>query len=69
MTKKQLKQFAKKMADLEYIIQTSSDKNEVDLAKDKMIKAQEAADLELEEVVRLDELIQNFLQEKKYLNF
>lgn len=64
MTKKQLKQFAKKMADLEYIIQTSPDKNEIDLAKDKMIKAQEAADLELEEIVQLDGLIQNFLQEK-----
>ena len=52
------------MADLEYIIQTSPDKNEIDLAKDKMIKAQEAADLELEEIVQLDGLIQNFLQEK-----
>lgn len=35
MTKKQLKQLAKRIADLEYTIQHSSDKNEVDNAKKK----------------------------------
>lgn len=64
MTKKQLKQLAKKMAELEYTIQTSPDKNAVDLAKDKMIKAQESADIELEEMVLLDEMIQKYLSEK-----
>lgn len=64
MTKKQLKQLAKKMAELEYTIQTSQDKNAIDLAKDKMIKAQESADIELEEMVLLDEMIQKYLHEK-----
>lgn len=64
MTKKQLKQLAKKMAELEYTIQTSQDKNAIDLAKDKMIKAQESADMELEEMVLLDEMIQKYLSEK-----
>ena len=64
MTKKQLKQLAKKMADLEHTIQTSNDKNAIDSAKDKMIKAQESADMELEEMVLLDEMIQKYLREK-----
>jgi len=64
VTKKQLKQLAKKMAELEYTIQTSQDKNAIDLAKDKMIKAQESADMELEEMVLLDEMIQKYLSEK-----
>lgn len=64
MTKKQLKQLAKKIAELEYTIQTSNDKNAVDLAKDKMIKAQESADMELEEMVLLDEMVQKYLMEK-----
>ena len=64
MTKKQLKQLAKKIADLEYTIQTCDDKNTVDLAKDEMIKAQESADMELEEMVLLDEMVQKYLKEK-----
>lgn len=64
MTKKQLKQLAKKIADLEYTIQTSDDKNAVDSAKDQMVRAQASADMNLEEIVRLDELVQNFLSEK-----
>ena len=64
MTKKQLKQLAKKIADLEYTIQTSSDKNAVDLAKATMIKAQESADMELEEMVLLDEMVKKYLKEK-----
>lgn len=64
MNKKQLKQLAKKLADLEYTIQTSDDKNIIDLAKDKMIKMQESADLELEEMLILDEMIKKYLTEK-----
>ena len=64
MTKKQLKQLAKKIADLEHTIQTSNDKNAVDLAKASMIKAQESADLELDELVMLDPLVQKYLTEK-----
>ena len=64
MNKKQLKQLAKKLADLEHIIQTETDKDEVDRAKDKMIQAQNSADLELEEMVMLDEMVQRYLLEK-----
>jgi hypothetical protein len=64
VTKKQLKQLAKKIADLEYTIQTSNDKNAVDLAKATMIKAQESADMELEEMVLLDEMVKKYLKEK-----
>jgi len=64
MTKKQLKQLAKKIADLEYTIQTSTDHNEVNVAKDRLMQAQEAADLDLTDMIMLDELIQNYLEEK-----
>ena len=64
MTKKQLKQLAKKLADLEYTIQTNPDKDAVELAKDKMVKTQASADMELEEMVLLDEMIQKYLAEK-----
>lgn len=67
MTKKQLKQLAKKLADLEYTIQTSDDKNAIDLAKDKMMQAQASADMELEEMVLLDEMVQKFLSEKNLI--
>ena len=64
MTKKQLKQLAKKIADLEYTIQTSQDRDEVNTAKDRMMQAQEAANLELQDMIDLDELVQKYLQEK-----
>lgn len=64
MTKKQLKQLAKKLADLEYIIQTNPDKNAVDRAKDEMIKMQESADVELDELVVLDGMVLKYLENK-----
>ena len=64
MTKKQLKQLAKKLADLEYIIQTNPDKNVVDHTKDEMIKMQESADVELDELVVLDGMVLKYLENK-----
>ena len=64
MTKKQLKQLAKKIADLEYTVQTSEDHLVVNLAKDRLIQIQESSDLDLTEMIVLDEMIQNYLQEK-----
>ena len=64
MTKKQLKQLAKKIADLEYTIQTSKDNDEVNTAKDRMMQVSQAADLELQEMLELDELVQGYLKEK-----
>lgn len=64
MTKKQLKQLAKKIADLEYTIQTSQDSNEVDSAKNRMMQVEQSADLELNDMLILDGLVQDYLKEK-----
>ena len=65
MTKKQLKKLARDLADLEYTIQTSNDSQKVYEAKEKMTHLTEAANIELEDMIALDELIQNNLQSKK----
>jgi len=62
VTKKQLKQLARKMADLEHTIQTSNDSQMVYEAKEKMTHLTESADLGLEDMIELDVLIQNYLQ-------
>lgn len=62
MTKKQLKQLAKKLADLEYTIQNSDDSQKVYEAKEKMTHLTESANLELDDLIALDGLIQNYLQ-------
>ena len=62
MTKKQLKQLARKMADLERTIQTSDDSQKVYEAKEKMTHLTESSELELEDMIALDELIQKYLQ-------
>ena len=64
MTKKQLKQLAKKLADYEFIIQTSDDKHKVNDAKDRIAQLTESADLEIEDMVKLDDMIQAMLSEK-----
>lgn len=64
MTKKQLKQLAKKIADLEYTIQTSDDHNEVNDAKNRMMQIQQAQDLDFQEMIALDEFVQDYLKEK-----
>lgn len=64
MTKKQLKQLAKKLADYEFIIQTSSDPYKVNDAKDRIAQLTESSDLELEDMVKLDDMIQAMLSEK-----
>ena len=64
MTKKQLKKFAKDLADLEFVIQTSNDNNEVDLAKEKMIKLTNSANLEFNEILELDEIVGDLVRKK-----
>lgn len=64
MTKKQLKQLAKKLADYELIIQTSSDPYKVNDAKDRIAQLTESSDLEIEDMVKLDDMIQAMLSEK-----
>ena len=50
------------MADLERTIQTSDDSQKVYEAKEKMTHLTESSELELEDMIALDELIQNYLQ-------
>ena len=57
MTKKQLKKLAKELANLEIIIQHNKNADEVDVAKEKMIKLTQSADLEFNEILELDEMI------------
>lgn len=64
MTKKQLKQLAKKLASYEFIIQTSDDPREVNDAKDQISHLSDSADLTLEDMVSLDDMIQKILSEK-----
>lgn len=64
MTKKQLRQLAKKIAEYEYTIQTSKDHDEVNDAKNRMMQLQQAQDLDFQEMITLDELVQGYLQEK-----
>jgi len=64
VTKKQLKQLAKKLADYEFIIQTSNDPYKVNDAKDRIAQLTESSDLEIEDMVKLDDMIQAMLSEK-----
>lgn len=64
MTRKQLKQLAKKLADYEYTIQTSDDPYKVNEAKDRISQLTESAELNLEAMVALDDMIQKILSEK-----
>lgn len=62
MTKKQLKQLAKRIAKLETIIQTSNDEYAVRQAKEQMLQINESSELELDDMVRLDEMVLKELQ-------
>lgn len=64
MTKKQLKQLAKRIAKLETIIQTSNDEYAVRQAKEQMLQINESSELELDDMVRLDEMVLEELQDK-----
>lgn len=64
MTKKQLKQLAKRIAKLETIIQTSNDEYAVRQAKEQMLQINESSELELDDMVKLDEMVLEELQGK-----
>ena len=63
MKKKELKTLAKRIADAEFIIQTSSDKKEINDAKQKIMELSNHA-IDLEDIMALDELIQDILSQK-----
>lgn len=63
MKKKELKSLAKRIADAEYIIQTSSDKKEINNAKNQIIELSNHA-IDLEDMAILDDMIQEILSQK-----
>ena len=63
MKKKELKSLAKRKADADYIIQTSSDKKEINDAKKKIMELSNHA-IDLEDMITLDELVQDILSQK-----
>ena len=65
MTKKQMKQLATKIASLETIIQTSDDENAVREAKNRMIQLNESAELDLNDMIKLDTMISDLLNKEK----
>ena len=56
MKKKELKSLAKRIADAEFVIQTSNDKQEINNAK-KTIMEMPNHDSDLEDMIVLDEMI------------
>lgn len=64
MTKKQKKQLAKRMAELELVIQKNEDPYKVNKAKDEMMQLIESSDLELSEILEIDLLVSEILSEK-----
>ncbi len=64
MKKKELKSLAKKIADAEFVIQTSSDKKEINNAKSKIIEISSNHAIDLEDMVIIDEMVQEILMQK-----
>lgn len=62
MTKKQMKQLATKIANLETIIQTSDDENAIREAKNRMIQLNESAELDLNDMIKLDAMVADLLK-------
>ena len=58
MTKKQMKQ----LANLETIIQTSNDENAIREAKNRMIQLNESAELDLNDMLKLDAMVADLLK-------
>ena len=63
MKKKELKNLAKRIAEAELIIQTSTDKKEINNAKNKIIELSNHA-IDLEDMAILDEMVQDILSQK-----
>ena len=63
MKKKELKTLAKRIADAELIIQTSTDKKEINKAKNSIMELSNHA-IDLEDMIILDEMVQDILSQK-----
>lgn len=67
MTKKQQKKFAKQLAELEYKLQCAQDNEEINSLQTRILNLQEAnaADMTIEDLYTVDEMVQEFLQNLK----
>ena len=63
MKKKELKSLAKRIAEAEFTIQTSSDKKEINEAKNKIVELSNHA-IDLDDIMVLDEMVQEILSQK-----
>lgn len=63
MKKKELKNLAKKIANFEYIIQTSQNEDELDYAKNEIFKLTGGV-TSFEELDLMDEMVQDILNKK-----
>ena len=63
MKKKELKKLAKSIAEAEYIIQTSDDKNAISKAQKTILDLTSRVAMDLEEMTIVDDLIQEMLTE------
>ena len=63
MKKKELKNLAKKIANYEYIIQTSQNEDELDYAKNEIFKLSSGV-TSFEELDLMDEMVQDILNKK-----
>ena len=63
MKKKELKNLAKKIANFEYIIQTSQNEDELDYAKNEIFKLTSGV-TSFEELDLMDEMVQDILNKK-----
>lgn len=63
MTKKEIKNIAKRIANAEQIISTSNDKNEIDLAKNEICGLTNRIQ-SVDDMMKIDDLVQEFLKEK-----
>ena len=64
MTKKQLKTLATQLAKNEYIIQTSDNSYEVNEAKEAIMDLNMRYELELDDMLKLDEMVHEILAKK-----
>ena len=64
MTKKQLKTLATQLAKNEYIIQISDNSYEINEAKDAIMDLNMRYELELDDMLKLDEMVQEILAKK-----
>ena len=63
MKKKELKSLATRIANAEYIIQTSSDKKAINEAKNTIVELSTRA-IDLDDIAALDAMVQDILSQK-----